>query len=400
MSAPVPQPAASRPARERACPGCGGKDVQVFFEQPAVPVTSNQMFTTRQQAVDCPRGDMRLGFCHSCGLITNVAFQGSGVLDEYESSQAASAQFRRYAGDLSRAWVERHGLRGRAVLEIGCGRGEFLTTFCRESGGRGVGVDPALTAGPGEEPPADATLEWVPATFQGAHLEDDIAAVICRHTLEHVPDPAAFLRDIRDAVGTRDVTLLLEVPDVAPILRATAFWDIYYEHCNYFSEGALSRLLGRVGFHVRNVERTYGGQYLVVDAHPGEPAPVLDDRRALWHAALAFREEHERTVAGLRQAFQDLAARGQRVVFWGGGSKATAYLVALGEDLVDCVVDINARKQGTFIAGTGQPVVAPEHLRALRPDVVVMMNPVYRQEIADSLESLDVSVRLVDPEGV
>ncbi len=55
------------------------------------------------------------------------------------------------------------------------------------------------------------------------------------------------------------------------------------------------------------------------------------------------------------------------------------------QDSIDWVVDINPGKQGSFMAGTGQPVVAPERLIEIRPDTVIVMNPVYREEIATQL---------------
>lgn len=390
--------------RRPACAGCGKEAVEVFLEQPDIPVTSNRLFATRAEALACPRGDMRLGFCHACGLIANVAFAASAVVEDYESSQAASTQFRDYATRLSRRWIDRYGLRGQTVLEIGCGRGEFLDVLVSLSGGRGIGVDPVLTMGPAQ--PHDR-IDWVAEHYEARHLREDVRAIVCRHTLEHLPDPAAFLQDVRASIGNRDVPLLVEVPDALPVLRAAAFWDVYYEHAAYFTAGSLTRLLQRAGFDVRGVRNTYGGQYLVAEAMPArtERGGVLpgyegaeDDRAETWRAAVSFRETSARGVRVLRETFEEIAGRGERIAFWGAGSKATAYLVNLEADaLVDCVVDINPRKQGSFIAGTGHAVVAPEHLREVRPDVVVMMNPIYRDEIARTLEDLDVSARLLDP---
>ncbi len=76
-----------------------------------------------------PRGDLRLGFCAACGFITNTAFDPSlqdyGVA--YEETQGFSPTFNAFAHELARRWVD--ALRPRAassVLEIGCGKGEFL----------------------------------------------------------------------------------------------------------------------------------------------------------------------------------------------------------------------------------------------------------------------------------
>ena len=43
---------------------------------------------------------------------------------------------------------------------------------------------------------------------------------------------------VRRAIGDRlDTVVLFELPDVERVLREVAFWDVYYEHCSYFTLG-------------------------------------------------------------------------------------------------------------------------------------------------------------------
>lgn len=83
-------------------------------------------------------------------------------------------------------------------------------------------------------------------------------------------------------------------------------------------------------------------------------------------------------------------------MIWGGGSKGMGYLTALGPDAgIDVVVDINPHLQGRYMPGTGQQVVAPEFLQGYRPDFVVVMNPVYVEEIRAMLERLGLAPTLL-----
>ena len=114
-----------------------------------------------------------------------------------------------------------------------------------------------------------------------------------------------------------------------------------------------------------------------------------------------FRVEYPAIVRRWRGYLRAMKGDGLRVVLWGGGSKAVAFLTALGlGDEIACAVDINPRKAGTYLAGTGHQVVAPESLSAVAPDVVIVMNPVYTGEIRDELRRLGLSPRLVplDPD--
>jgi hypothetical protein len=80
---------------------------------------------------------------------------------------------------------------------------------------------------------------------------------------------------------------------------------------------------------------------------------------------------------------------GRRVVLWGGGSKAVAFLTTLGvQDEIEYAVDINPYKHGTFLAGGGQKIVAPCFLQEYKPDTIVIMNPIYRDEIQLTLAAM------------
>jgi len=390
-------------AIQTMCPSCHDRTGDVFYEQWNVPVTSNRIFLTREEAMACERGDIRLAFCHACGFISNIAFDPGFRADDSETTQAGSPKFREYSSTLARTWIKRHGLQGKTVLEIGCGRGEFLQAMVENGVAHAIGVDPVLVSGPAHSAAGDDRFNWIAGDYQADHLTDDVRALICRHTLEHIPDTATFLDAVRESIGDRDMPVLFEVPDILPILRSVAIHDIYYEHCAYFSAGSLARAFARAGFAVERVTRAYDGQYLLLEARPtsipqGEPAE--DDRPSTWQATAAFRLIHEQRSRAARKMFTDLAAEGRRIAFWGAGSKATAYLTTLQlDDEVQCVVDINPRKQGTFIPGTGHPVVAPADLVSYRPDVVVVMNEIYREEIAEILQDLGVDADLIGVGG-
>ncbi|MEZ4502025.1 MAG: class I SAM-dependent methyltransferase [Dehalococcoidia bacterium] len=383
-----------------ACPSCGGSALETLLEQHEVPAQSNVLFDTREQALACPSADIRLAICLGCGFISNLAFDPAFLPEGgYEASQAASARFREYAQNLAATWIERHHLEGEAVLEIGTGTGEFIEWMCDAGAGRGIGVDPLLAPHRLQEAPGRIT--WVPERYDAKHLAPDVRAIVARHTLEHIGVVYDFMSHIRGTVpANQDVSILFEVPDVDRILDEVAFWDVYYEHAAYFSVDALRSLFVRAGFDVERIDRVYDNQYLIIDAKPasevGDPTVDPAALAASIERARGFRDNYDRTIETLRAQFREYAARGQKVALWGAGSKATAYLFALGaeRDLVQCVVDINPAKRGMFIAGAGHPIVAPDDVPSYRPDVVIVMNPIYIDEIRKDLVSRGVEAEL------
>lgn len=68
-------------------------------------------------------------------------------------------------------------------------------------------------------------------------------------------------------------------------------------------------------------------------------------------------------------------------------------------DLVSAVVDINPRRQDRFIAGTGQPIVAPAALAGPPVATLLLANSIYAGEIELPLRELgcDVLVVLLEP---
>jgi hypothetical protein len=63
--------------------------------------------------------------------------------------------------------------------------------------------------------------------------------------------------------------------------------------------------------------------------------------------------------------------------------------------VISHVVDINPRKSGRFVPGTGQEIVALSTLRELHPDVVILINAIYRNEIASDIAGLGLNPELL-----
>ena len=383
------------------CPSCGSSRLEVFHEQVDVPVHSCRLVSTREEALAFPRGTLRLALCRECAFITNVAYEADlqdyGV--HYEETQGFSPTFRRFSRSLADRWIERYDLRDRDILEIGCGKGEFLALVCEVGRNRGVGIDPAFVAERLETPAAER-LRFITDLFDQRYVDLEADAIVCRHTLEHIAPVAEFVSLIRTTSARRPGSVVLfDLPDVVRVLREAAFWDIYYEHCSYFSPGSLARLFRRAGFRVLDLQRAYDDQYLVLEATPGR-----DDTRwgleetvdELVDEVAAFRGELLRAVEGWRDVLRRARADGKRVAIWGAGSKGVSFLHVLAAgDCVAYAIDINPFKQGMHLAGSGHLVCSPDDLCAAPPDLIVLMNPSYVDEVRAQLHVLDLTPEIL-----
>lgn len=388
-------------AEPTTCPACDGAALTEIYRLEAIPVQSCILLDDAETARAFPRRPLVLAFCDTCGFVFNTAFDLAQVdyASTTEESQHFSGTFNRFAQALASEIAERHDLSGKRTLEIGCGKGEFLQELARRTGTRGLGVDPGfiperLSGAAGEE------IVFQREHFDPATIAEMPDAVVCRHTLEHIPAVGRFMRDVAEVVdGSDDVVLFFETPDVRRVLAEGAFWDIYYEHCSYFTLGSHARLFRRAGFDVTHTYLAYDDQYIIQYGAPsaGRPAmPAEDDLEAVTVLARAFPEKVAATRAHWRDFVGKRHSRGKRVAIWGGGSKGVSFLTTNGlEHEVSAVVDINPFKQGKYLPGTGHEVCAPESLGSAPPDTVIVMNPIYLTEIEASLAKIGLEPELV-----
>lgn len=386
---------------DHVCPACHSAGMSVFYEVNNVPVNSVLLVMGRDEALNFQTGDIVLAVCPACGFISNVAFDEAltQYTARYEATQGYSPTFNKFHEALARDLIERYDLRDKDIIEIGCDKGDFITMLCEMGNNRGVGFDPAYV--PGRHPSNAADRLTFISDFYSEKYTDYAADFICcKMTLEHIPNVGDFIATVRRSIGDKpDSVVFFQIPNGRYVLCDVAFWDIYYEHCSYFTKGSLARLFRANGFEVKDLWTVYDDQYLMIEARPAEHAPSATPLSGEESPAETLRmvdffvEHYEAKRNEWRVELDRMKAAGQKVVLWGGGSKGVAFLTTLDQTLDDIgyAVDINPIKTGTFMAGTGQEIVAPSFLKEYRPDVVVIMNPVYREEITRDLAAMGLS---------
>jgi SAM-dependent methyltransferase len=375
------------------CGACGSTAMEPFFAIHRIPLSSCALFETREAAVTFGKGDLELAVCHDCGFIQNRLFEHELVdyTIPYEESQAFSPRFLTFQEELVAELGAAHDLAGKTILEIGCGKGAFLEAMCRTWGARGVGVDPA---GDFSRVMPDVDMVLFRETFDGSRegLTGDL--ICCRHTLEHISEVGAFVGHVAEALRRTPGSVgFFELPDTRRILEEGAFWDVYYEHCSYFTADSLARLFRSKGLTVTRLELGFDDQYLLLDAQdgPDSRAPKAGAVEATVEMCRAFGESAHREITRWQEIISELSNRDQRVVLWGAGSKSVGFLSALGHDeAIEAVVDVNPFKQHSFLPGSAHEIVAPEALGEIEPDLILVMNPVYADEISDMVGRLGV----------
>lgn len=385
-----------------ACPACQSGRITPFLDLGQVPVFCNVQWASRDEALQAASGPLALTACLECGHVRNASFDAAlaAYAPGYENSQHASSVFRDYAQRLVDRLIARYGIRGKKVVDIGCGRGDLLALLCERGNNRGHGFDPSYAgvATPSAGRPFVIEREYF-APHHAAAIRP--ALISCRHVLEHIENPVEFLRSLRECLEQAgpDAVLYLEVPSGEQLLSALGLWDYLYEHVSYFTAQSLQAVLHAAGLEVLAVQRDFGGQFLCAEARISRTAAARVqplDRIAettIRSAANAMLDQLQRW-----RRWAAAIPAGGRVTLWGAGSKGVMFLNLLGlgaTQKIPSVVDQNSDKHGRFVSGTGQEIVAPEALRGSAVDSVVLMNGIYESEVRSRLASLGVAPQLI-----
>jgi SAM-dependent methyltransferase len=330
----------------------------LLYEQSDFPVFQNRMYETESLALSCPKGDIEIVQNIETGLVYNRAFKPELMVydSNYQNEQGVSGLFRDHLRSVADI-VERH-IGKHAIAEIGCGKGAFLELLLAD-GCEVVGFDPTYE---GNNPVVKR--EYFMSTY-----DRQLEGFVMRHVLEHVMDPVSLLENIKNA-NNGGGKIYIEVPCLDWIMEHNAWYDLFYEHVNYFRLGDFKRMFGTV----LECGRVFGGQYLYI---------VAD--LATLRTPVASPVDHINPGQFVKFDYKYRPQQGRAAAIWGGASKGVIFTLLgrrAGFD-INTVIDINPAKQGMYLAATGLKVQSPAAglSQLIENSTIFVMNSNYLEEI-------------------
>lgn len=353
--------------KSKTCRLCHQQTNQPALTLHGMPRFNHRLLQEKEVGHDRPV-DLQLYSCDSCGFVSLKTELDGNYYDDYVNAPSSSPSVQAFLREQAQQFVERFGLQGKTILEVGCGDGGFLAKL-RDSGGLPIGIEPSRSQ-------RQLALDQGLNVFDGLLTEDraldgtPFDAFATRQVLEHIYDMHGFLAAIRahlkpDGVG------LVEVPNLDTLLAQDRFFDFIPEHVNYFTMRTLRLVLETAGFKVLAVDTVQGGEALRALVR-NQPPPLLD----------GLLRRIEPLSVEITAFIEQRRANGERVAVWGAGGKGINILAAVKALRgIDLLVDGDPHKEGRYTPASHLRVHRPEALREHRIDAVIILAPAYRNEI-------------------
>lgn len=348
---------------------------------------------------------LRLLVCEACWLVQTEDHAGREALftDDYAYFSSFSSSWLAHARTYVETMVERLGLTERShVVEVAANDG-YLLQYVQALGIGCVGVEPTRSTAAAAKAKGIEIIE----RFFGVALADELALagrqadlIAANNVLAHVPDINDFVAGFTRLLKPQGVATF-EFPHLLRLVQQNQFDTVYHEHYSYLSLTALESVFARNGLVVFDVQElpTHGGslrlfaQRADMGQHPiaSAVARLRDIERAAGMQTTVFYQglqtAAERVKDDLLAFLIDAKRQGLRVGAYGAAAKGNTLLNFAGvrPDLLPYVVDKNPAKQGKFMPGSRIPIVDEAHLRAHRPDRVLILPWNLREEVMAQL---------------
>jgi len=360
------------------CHACAAKALQ--------PLPTDGAFRAISSDIQVVEGAIQLAVCGSCGLVqkltvpewqaaVNAIYRDYSI--NHQSGGADPYIFNSLYGAGPRADILMRHLQsayalpsaGR-MLDIGCGNGNILRGFARnfphwklsgiDSSGRWRDVIMSI---PGVE------------NFEADLLslgEQKFDAIVMSHVLEHIPDPAAYLRGLHRYL-TPNGALFVAVPDI----RQNPIDLFVLDHCTHFDEVTLWQSLSAGGFGVRNLRADILGKEIVAISQVGAATAKAPQPYAM--SALQMGREYLALCSDLMALAKQMRERHPQFAIM-GTSTAAAWVAAGLAMQVDCYVDEDPQRAGK--QAFGKPIHALANVPAGTCVFIPMASATARQIVA------------------
>ena len=316
--------------------------------------------------------------CSACGLV-QLNIEPVGYFREVITAASFSDKTRLSRLNQMKEFVNKCGLYGKKVLEIGSGKGDMLDVL-EEAGLKAVGLEASAKS---VEIGKSAGRKMIHGYIGDLNKINGYPfdAFVSFNYLEHLPEPGNIIRSIY-ANTTPNAVGLITVPNLDYLLETRCVYEFVADHLSYFTKKTLTYAFERNCFEVLEC-------YTINENN--DIALVVKKREALDISG--HFSEVEELIKNLQQIVADYKSQNKKVAVWGAGHRTLALLGLSKLKNIEYVIDSAKFKQGRFTPILHLNIVPPEHLKEKKVDLVIVMVPgLYPSEVLKTLTQMNVGV--------
>lgn len=374
------------------CRHCGHELTRSFLDLGTAPPSNAYLSELELHRAETWH-PLRLLVCESCWLVQTQDYARREELfnPDYAYFSSYSSSWLAHAKAYVEKMVDRYGLDQHSrVVEVAANDG-YLLQYVQARGIPCYGIEPTHSTAEVARRRGIAIHEQ----FFGTELARSLARdgrtadlLVANNVLAHVPDINDFLKGFSLLLKPSGVATF-EFPHLLRMVQESQFDTAYHEHYSYLSLHCLEPVFLRNGLQIFDVEQlaTHGGSLRLhaqrADAKVRSMQPavreLIEQERAAGVDTLDFYADFQAKAVDIKCQLLTflLQARkaGKRVGAYGAAAKGNTLLNFAGvrPDLLPYVVDRNPAKQGKYLPGSRIPIVDEMHLRADRPDWVLLL---------------------------
>ena len=378
---------------KKVCPVCGSRKIRVFYKQPKVAALNNVVYASKSKALNAPKGEVDLTNCRNCSFIFNRNFnpQLARYTKEYDTSRSYSPVVSEYLNEVANLCVHNFGIKRTKIVEIGSYDGEFLKLLVKKSNSSGIGIDPAY-----EGKKKIGNTRFINNLFENVDEVIESNVLILRHTLEHLSEPLELLRNALKKINFKDeLRVVVEVPDFVWISKKGNYWDVTYEHCNYFTRDSLKNLFILAGIRPINIVNTFADQYIIaygVYRRGDITTKIEGPKNDITKIFLKNVEKKYKRIDSI------LNKSTEEFTIWGMSGKGVIFSNLLQNNALERIpftMDDNKNKIGKYAPVSGLLIVPHEYLGKHYLKNILIMNPIYYQDMKNKLKKFNRGFNLV-----
>lgn len=314
--------------------------------------------------------DLKVYQCSGCGLV-QLNNQPVTYYKEVIRAAAVSEEMTKFRTKQFKKFIEKFNLKKKKVLEIGCGRGEYLSIL-QNLGANMYGLEHA------QESVNFCISEGLNVSqgfIENSKYEIDNApfdGFLILNFLEHLPNINLVLRGIFNNLINEGIGLV-EVPNFDMIIKKNLFSEFVRDHLFYFTKDTLKNTLKLNGFDVVDCSVVWHGYIISAVVKKIEKMQIEDFY------------QHQDNIKNEINNYID-RFKGKKVAIWGAGHQSLAVLsLANLSDRISYVIDSAIFKQNKYTPATHIPIVSPNKLLSDPPSAVIVMAASYSDEVSINL---------------